>query len=312
MTRANPPFATLTRRIVAVNEERQDGLPVSIHAGRVCEAGHMRWKELLGSVDGAGGFSVWLGRADCEAVFAHAADEVHYSASTMKLPVGIAMMRKVEAGVLDLDQPVAVHDDFASAKAGARFEVRREEDDAPATWDHLGGEVTLGWLAAEMISCSSNLATNLVLELAGIAGSNAALAARGASAVRRGIDDGPAREAGIGNEMTAADLAAVLVAIGNDTAAAPGSCAHLRDLLAANHWNGQIPAGLPDGVRVEHKNGWDDGIRHDGGIVRPADADPFVLTVLTTSELPDEDAQRFIADVAAVAWQHRHDLGTVS
>jgi beta-lactamase class A len=269
-------------------------------------------KDLLGAVSATGHFAMWLGRTDGTPEFTYAGDELHYSASTMKLPVAIAMMRKVETGELSLDQPVRVHNDFASAAPGERFGVRREEDDAPATWDHLGEQVPLRWLASEMISWSSNLATNLVLELAGVDETQAALAPRGASAIRRGIDDTPAREAGISNELTAADLAAALVAVGNDTAASPVSCGYLRDLLAANHWNGQIPAGLPDGVRVEHKNGWDTGIRHDAGIVRPDDADPFVLVVLTTSELPDDDAQQLIADIAAVAWQHRHDLGTVS
>ena len=113
----------------------------------------------------------------------------------MKLPVAIAMMRKVEAGELALDQPVTVHNDFASA-AGGRFGVNPAEDEAPATWTKLGEQVPLGWLATEMITRSSNLATDLVLEQAGIDAANAVLAeyGAGASVIRRGIDD--ARGAG--------------------------------------------------------------------------------------------------------------------
>ena len=270
-------------------------------------------REVLARVEGKGDFSVWLGGPDGSPAVTVDADHVHYSASTMKLPVAIALMRAVETAALDLDQPVAVHDEFASAVAGERFGVRREEDDAPATWDHLGSTASLRWLAEQMITLSSNLATNLVLELVGVAAADQALAdavgAGRASVIRRGIDDRPGQRAGISNVMTATDFAAVLVAVGNDTAASAGSCAVLRDLLAANEWNDQIPAGLPDGVRVEHKNGWDTGIRHDGGIVRPDDAPPFVLSVFTTSELGDDEAQRLIADVAAVAWEHRTDLG---
>jgi beta-lactamase class A len=290
-------------------------------------------KDLLRAVEGAGTFSVWQGGLDGRPVFTYAAEHLHYSASTMKLPVAIALMRAVEAGELDLAQWVTVHNDFASATGTDRFGVRREEDDAPDTWDHLGGQVELRWLAEQMITLSSNLATDLILELVGVDASDQALTdaitaqrpsnrhgpsgateegADGWSSIRRGIDDRPAQAAGISNVMSAAGLAAVLVAVGNDTAAGPESCRYLRDLLAANEWNDQIPAGLPDGVRVEHKNGWDTGIRHDGGIVRPDDAEPFVLSVCTTSELDDDAAQRLIADIAAVAWQHRHDLGGVS
>jgi beta-lactamase class A len=268
--------------------------------------------DLLGGVAGTGEFGVWLGRLDGAPVFTHDADRTHYSASTMKLPVAIAMMRKVDSGELDLEQPVIVHNDFASA-AGGRFGVNRDADDALGTWERFGQQVTLGWLATDMITVSSNLATNLVLELAGVDASNAVLAefGSGQSAVRRGIDDTRARAADISNEMSPADLAAVLVAVGNDKAASADSCAYLRDLLAGNQWNGEIPARLPAGTRVEHKNGWDTRIRHDGGIVRPADADPFVLTVCTTSSLADATAQALIADISAVAWEHRHNLEAV-
>ena len=259
---------------------------------------------MLATVAGRAGFSVWLGGLDGKPVVSVDAGRVHYSASTMKLPVAMAMVR---AG-LDLDRPVVVHDDFASAVPGERFGVRREEDDAPATWEHLGSTVPLRWLAEQMITLSSNLATNLVLELVGAEAADRALGdATGphrSSVIRRGIDDRPAQQAGISNLMTAADFAAVLVAVGNDS-----SASYLRDLLAGNRWNDQIPAGLPGGVRVEHKNGWDTGIRHDGGIVYPDDSEPFVLSVFTTSDVDDDAAQKLIADVAAVAWEHRTDLG---
>ncbi len=263
--------------------------------------------DLLAGVAGSGEFGVWLGRLDGTAVFSHDAERTHYSASTMKLPVAMAMMRKVDAGEFTLDQPVTVHNDFASA-AGGRFGVNPAEDEAPATWTKLGEEVPLGWLATEMITRSSNLATDLVLELTGVDAANAVLAEYGSgqSVIRRGIDDAAAQAQGISNLMSPADLAAVLVAVGNDKHGQ-----FVRDLLAANTWNGEIPAGVPEGTRVEHKNGWDTRIRHDGGIVRPGDAEPFVLTVCTTSELPDQEAQKLIAGIAAEAWDHRHDLEAV-
>jgi beta-lactamase class A len=265
--------------------------------------------DLLDEVGGRGAFGVWLGRLDGSAVFTHEADRPHYSASTMKLPVAMAMLRKVDAGELTLDQPVTVHNDFASA-AGGRFGVNRAEDEAPATWTKLGEQVTLSWLATEMITRSSNLATDLVLEQVGVDAADAILTeyAGDASVIRRGIDDVAAQAAAISNLMTPAGLAAVLVAAGNDDGA---SGKYLRDLLAANEWNGEIPAGVPAGTRVEHKNGWDLRIRHDGGIVRPADAEPFVLAVCTTSELADSDAQKLIAAIASEAWAHRHDLEAV-
>ena len=36
-----------------------------------------------------------------------------------------------------------------------------------------------------------------------------------------------------------------------------------------------------------------------------------MLVVCTTSELPDQDAQKLIAAIATEAWDHRHDLEAV-
>ena len=265
--------------------------------------------ELLAGVDGSGEFGVWLGRLDGMAVFEHEAERTHYSASTMKLPVAMAMMRKVEAGELALDQPVTVHNDFASA-AGGRFGVNPAEDEAPATWTKLGEQVPLGWLATEMITRSSNLATDLVLELVGVDAANAVLAPStgpAPSAIRRGIDDArrPASRDQQPDEPGRPGRAYWLRWATTSPASTCATCS------PANQWNGEIPAGVPTGTRVEHKNGWDTRIRHDGGIVRPPDADPFVLVVCTTSDLPDTEAQQLIAAIAAEAWDHRHDLEAV-
>ena len=50
--------------------------------------------DLLAGVEAAGEFGVWLGRLDGVPVFTHDAERTHYSASTMKLPVAMAMMRR--------------------------------------------------------------------------------------------------------------------------------------------------------------------------------------------------------------------------
>jgi beta-lactamase class A len=262
-------------------------------------------RDRLNNLHGSEAVGVWLGDLDGRVRFSHHPDATHRAASTMKLPLAVAALQLAETAALDLSQLVLVHNRFPSAAPGHHFGVALEDEDFTATVDQLGRQVTVEWLLGQMITTSSNLATNLLLELTGVGAADDVLRKFGtAGVIRRGLYDEPAMNLGLHNLMTAADLAAVLIGLKTGRAAGPESSQLLLDLLAANVWTEEIPAGLPPGIRVEHKNGWLTGVRHDGGIVYPDDADPFVLVVLT-SGLADAEAGQLIADIATHAWQTR-------
>ena len=117
---------------------------------------------------------------------------------------------------------------------------------------------------------SSNLATNLVFEALGLAPISRILADTGStnSRVERGIEDIVARDSGLDNLVTAADLAGQLQAL------------HGGDLLSSRqHRRTARRAGSPAGQRrdprrqsrpsivVAHKSGWVDGVSHDAAII---------------------------------------------
>jgi beta-lactamase class A len=252
-----------------------------------------------------GSVSIWVGPTTGPAWFAVRDDAEHYACSTIKVPLVLAAYREADAGRLDLDRTVVVHDDFDSQAPGYRFTMARGDDDDQEPWERLGRRVALRWLACRAIVRSSNLATNLLLEAVGLGPVSDVLAAcRVTSTVMtRGIEDTAARETGSSNVVTARDLAAVFQAIAGGAIVSPAATAELRGFLGAQQWNDGIPAGLPAGVRVEHKTGWVEGISHDVGIVHPADAVPYILSVCTTTGLPDADGTRLIADIAAASWR---------
>ena len=103
------------------------------------------------------------------------------------------------------------------------FSIDPEEDSDPEPWRHLGEDVALRWLCYRAIVRSSNLATNLVLDAVGTTAVAAVLDRVGArdSTVTRGIEDATAREAGLQNVVTAADLARTLQALWSGDAALP-------------------------------------------------------------------------------------------
>ncbi len=257
-----------------------------------------------------GTFSIWAGPLDGPAAVSHEADRQHYAASTMKVALVLAAYRLADAGTLDLDSQVPVHSGFDSVAPGARFEMDRSEDSDEETWRRMDTPVALRWLASRAIVKSSNLATNLLLESVGLPAVAEALQVVGTtdSIVARGIEDAPARERGLQNLVTAADLALTLRQLDAHRVASPQSCQEILATLAAQQINDGIPVGLPPGTKVAHKSGWVTGISHDAGIVYPDDCPPYVLVVCTTSELTEDESLALIARAASASWQDRKEI----
>jgi len=314
--------------------------------------------------------SAWIGPVGGPPAYARAAGATHYAASTMKVGVLVALHRAAAAGRIDLDASVTVHNRHRSAVPGAPdFANTPEEDSDTETWTHLGSAVPLRWLARRMIVRSGNLATNLCLAAVGQPAVEEVWALAGArhSVTGRGIEDAAAREAGLDNRVTAADLAALLGAITTaaavtgpttppaarpdatttavtgpthpaarpdaTTTAVTGPATHptappdatatatataaivsgpaareILGLLEANEHRDDLAAGLPDGARIAHKNGWVDGVRHGAGVVFPGDAPAYTVVVCTSTGLPDAAARALVAEVSAAAWRARHRL----
>jgi beta-lactamase class A len=232
-------------------------------------------------------------------------DARHYSASIMKLPILIAAHRLVEQDRLDLGRPVTVRNEFESRNPGHHFSLDREEDSDPATWAALGAEVSLGELVHRMVIVSGNLATNLVLDEVGSDEVKAVLADAGCSertTIVRGIEDYPARDAGIDNLITADDMARLVVALADGRLAGAGATAACEQTLLAQEYRNGIPAGLPDGLTVGNKTGWISSVNHDVALIRAPDLPPVGMAVLVSAPGSEEEREAGIARIAEAAW----------
>ena len=256
--------------------------------------------------DPTGTVSVWYGGTDGSPRLTRNEHVVHYPASTMKLPLLVAAYLRAERGDLDLDTAVAVHNTFRSALDGSPFHLDEADDQDPETWALLGGEQTLRELARHAIVKSGNLATNLLLEQVGTGAVADVLSRAGCSretVLPRGIEDARARESGLDNHVTAADLGLVMAAIGDRRIAQPGTCVAIEEVLLGQEHRDGIPAGLPQGIPVANKTGWVTGVTHDVALVRPLDREPYVLVVCTTLAVPEERAHELIAAVSTAVWK---------
>src|SRR3989440_84050 len=123
-----------------------------------------------------------------------------HAASTMKLPVMIQIFRDADAGLLGLDDSLTVHTAFPSLAEGA-FIVGKEDDSDSTLYSFVGRNRSVRDLLERMITRSSNLATNILIERVGAARAQASARALGAWSIQvlRGVEDGAAYRAGLNN-----------------------------------------------------------------------------------------------------------------
>jgi beta-lactamase class A len=237
-----------------------------------------------------------------------------HAASTMKVPVLVELFRAIDRGELALDRPVPVRNEFKSLVDGSLFTLDQGEDGDPNLYSAVGESRTLGELARRMIQRSSNLATNLLIELLDPKRVTAEMRTLGANDIEvlRGVEDQKAFEAGLINSTTAYDLMVILRAIAEKKAVSEAASAAMIEILEGQEFKSKIPAGLPPGTRVANKTGDITGVHHDAAIVFPPGRAPYVLVVLTEGYPSEEEADAGIAAVSRAVWQAAVELAPSS
>ena len=230
--------------------------------------------------------------------------EVFHAASTMKVPVMLGIFEAVTRGELSLDQPVRVKNEFKSILDGSTYALESREDSDPGLYDLVGQDLPLRELVRRMEVRSSNLATNIVIELIGAPRVMRLMKEIGADDIRvlRGVEDDKAYHAGMNNTTTAHDLMLVFRTLAEKRAITPEASAEMIEILAAQEHNDGIPAGIPPGTKVAHKTGSITKISHDAGLVFRPDGSPYVLVVLTRGFGKNEDAEKVIAEISRILW----------
>jgi beta-lactamase class A len=224
-----------------------------------------------------------------------------HAASTMKVPVMIQIFRDADSGLLGLDDSLVVRATFPSLVDGSPFDVSKDDDSDSTLYLRVGRRASIRELLDLMITRSSNLATNILIERVGAERAQSTARALGAWSIRvlRGVEDGKAYRAGLNNTTTARDLGVLLAAIADHRAASPASCGEMLRTLEAQEFNEGIPAGVPPGTRVAHKTGWiGEVVYHDAGVVYPPGRKRYVLVVLTGGIKEDSVAHNLVADLS--------------
>ncbi len=225
-------------------------------------------------------------------------DRSFHAASTMKVPVQIEAWRRIQAGTLTLDSTLLVQNSFRSIVDGSPYSIEDDSDDA--IYERLGQYMTISELVYQMITVSSNLATNLLIDLLGAESIQRTVDSLGASDMRvlRGVEDLKAFDLGLNNLTTSSALASLMEAIRQGRAVDPISDRHMVDVLLDQEFNEMIPAGLPSDVSIAHKTGQITGIHHDAAIIYPPDSPSYVLIILIEGIEDEDESAALGAEIA--------------
>jgi beta-lactamase class A len=230
-------------------------------------------------------------------------EETFHAASTMKIPVMIELFHQAREARLTLDDPLPIKNEFHSLVDGSLYTLDPADDSETDLYKAAGETRTLRQLCEQMITASSNLATNLMIEKLGVENIRATVHSLHADGmnVLRGVEDNKAFLKGLNNTTTARGLRQLLEAIARGQAVDPGSSRQMVEILERQKFNEGIPAGLPPGTRVAHKTGEITKIHHDAAIVFAPK--PFVLVILVGGLADTKDSAALMADITRHIYQ---------
>jgi beta-lactamase class A len=227
-------------------------------------------------------------------------DEEFFTASTIKLPVMVAVYRKVDEGELSLSQMIEIKEEDWAAGAGW------------LQWERAGTRQTVGDLLLLMMTQSDNVATNALVRTVGGAdhinevarslGAENTLLYQKVSSERAAIPQ-------LDNRSTPRDMATMLQKIADGEAASEKSCGYMIDLMDLNELDWWLDAGLPANVYAANKAGWLYEVYDDVGIVKAGDR-PYVVAIMSKYGSGDVDqGQVLIEELSRTVWESQNSGG---
>jgi beta-lactamase class A len=229
-------------------------------------------------------------------------DKPFHAASTMKVPVMIELFRQAKAGLVSLDQPLEIRNEFHSIVDGSPFTLSEGDDSDKAIYAAAGQTLTLEQLDEAMITVSSNFAANLLIEKLGVEKIRATVSRLGADGMQvlRGVEDQKAFDKGLNNSTTARGLLVLFERLARGRAVDRKADAAMIAVLKRQKFNDAIPAGLPPGIEVAHKTGSITRIHHDAGIVFAKR--PYVLVVLVRGIQERKESAALMAAISKAVY----------
>jgi beta-lactamase class A len=237
------------------------------------------------------------------------ADRWFHAASVIKLAILVALYDAADQGRFSLGNRLHVRNRFLSVADGLPFRIDCSRDADGEVHAALGRTMQVRQLARRMIIMSSNLATNLLVNLVGLEHARETMKRLEIEGVElnRGVEDERAFEQGIINRMTPNGAVALLRAIFAAKGVSPEASEEMNNLLLDQQFSGTIGPGLPDNVRpiakIAHKTGEISTVTHDAGAVFMPGRPPYVAAIFVESAGDLKERQEAGVAASAAIWE---------
>jgi|SRR5690606_30518641 len=234
------------------------------------------------------------------------ANEEFHAASTMKVPVMIELFKQANERRFDLNDSILLKNEFKSIVDSTLYSMDIGDDSDDIIYSKIGTTVALKDLMYSMITVSSNLATNVLIELIGAKNVTATMRDLGASKIEvlRGVEDQKAYNLGLSNSTTAKDLMTIMAAVAQNKAGTKEDCGQMVQIMKDQQFNEIIPFYLPKDVSVAHKTGSITGVHHDAGIVYLPDGRSYVLVLLSENLEGFDKGTEQLAEISKTVYEY--------
>jgi beta-lactamase class A len=223
--------------------------------------------------------------------FAHQPHESFFAASTIKVPVAVELLRRIDRGELSLGETYEVQ--WRNVELGPDSKTDFED----------GIALPLREMIYMMISMSDNDAANVLIEMAGMDAVNRTIRELGLrhTVLERFILGNIGEVGGGQNWTTASDLALLMDAIVNDRAASAESCKRLRHMLVWQPNMNRIGYHFKDWTLPwGSKTGTVGAASHDAGFIR-GECGIMIIAVCTHGFPGWREAEPAIAEITRLA-----------
>ncbi len=231
-----------------------------------------------------------------------------HAASTMKTPLMIEVFNQIKKNKFNLYDSILVINQFKSIVDDSFFSLSDIEDSEKDLYEYLGEKKSIYSLVFDMITVSSNFATNLIIDYVGVENVNNTMRKIGANDINvlRGVEDIKAFEKGLNNTTTAYDLMIIFEKLAEGEIIDKFSSRKMIEILLNQKYKDKIGLYLPKNARIASKDGIISSSVHDSGIIFLPDGRKYILVILSKNLSDVENASKLIAEISKLIYEHSY------